>query len=357
MRRSTSAAARAPGVEHHPRRRVRTGPGELAARLADEPRGRASPLISLERQQFLVPDREGLPPLGAYAQLVVDRRRTRRVGYTEASPRLQAPVPPLPGGPGLPAASSAWCSAMWCSRTSAGRWPPAPQHITFGDPDFFNGPGHAMPHRRGAARANGRALSYDVTIKVEHLLKHRDLLPVLKAHRLRVRHQRGGIARRRGAGKARQGPHARRFSWKRSRSTRAAGLPLAPDLHPVHTRGPRARATATSCATLAELDLVDAGGADPTGHPPADSRRLAAAGTARSARDDRALRPARPVSTPGATRIPRWTRCARAFRRSIKREEQRARRRAPRSSARSGTSPAPASSRTSRCLRARRSRI
>ena len=42
-------------------------------------------------------------------------------------------------------------------------------HITFGDPDFFNGPGHAIPIVE-ALHAEWPWLSYDVTIKVEHLL-------------------------------------------------------------------------------------------------------------------------------------------------------------------------------------------
>jgi Radical SAM superfamily len=52
------------------------------------------------------------------------------------------------------------------------------QHISFGDPDFFNGPTHA--HRIvDALHAAFPELTYDVTIKVEHLLAHRHLLPVL----------------------------------------------------------------------------------------------------------------------------------------------------------------------------------
>lgn len=51
-------------------------------------------------------------------------------------------------------------------------------HITFGDPDFFNGPTHARKviealHRECAG------VTYDVIIKIEHLLAHRDLLPLL----------------------------------------------------------------------------------------------------------------------------------------------------------------------------------
>ncbi|MCY3991829.1 MAG: CUAEP/CCAEP-tail radical SAM protein [Caldilineaceae bacterium] len=52
------------------------------------------------------------------------------------------------------------------------------RHITFGDPDFLNGPGHA----RKVARALHDAfpnVSFDFTAKVEHLLKHRRLLPEL----------------------------------------------------------------------------------------------------------------------------------------------------------------------------------
>ena len=53
------------------------------------------------------------------------------------------------------------------------------EHITFGDPDFFNGPTHAMRIVE-ALHAAHPALTYDVTIKVEHLLQHRDLLPRLR---------------------------------------------------------------------------------------------------------------------------------------------------------------------------------
>src|SRR6516225_9719511 len=46
---------------------------ELARRLQEGTPAAPKPAtISTERQQFLVPDRKGLPPLGAYAQLVVE---------------------------------------------------------------------------------------------------------------------------------------------------------------------------------------------------------------------------------------------------------------------------------------------
>jgi hypothetical protein len=49
------------------------------------------------------------------------------------------------------------------------------EHISFGDPDFFNGPTHAMRVVEGLHSAHPQ-ITYDVTIKIEHLLRHRDLL-------------------------------------------------------------------------------------------------------------------------------------------------------------------------------------
>jgi hypothetical protein len=53
------------------------------------------------------------------------------------------------------------------------------EHITFGDPDFFNGPTHSLRILRRMHK-EFPGLSYDVTIKIEHLRKHSDLLPTLK---------------------------------------------------------------------------------------------------------------------------------------------------------------------------------
>jgi hypothetical protein len=53
------------------------------------------------------------------------------------------------------------------------------QHITFGDPDFFNGVGHAVGIVEALA-AEFPGVGYDVTIKVEHLKRHRDRLPLLR---------------------------------------------------------------------------------------------------------------------------------------------------------------------------------
>jgi hypothetical protein len=52
------------------------------------------------------------------------------------------------------------------------------RHITFGNPDFLNGPRHA----RDLVRAFGREFpgnTYDVTIKAEHLLAQPAMIPLL----------------------------------------------------------------------------------------------------------------------------------------------------------------------------------
>lgn len=51
-------------------------------------------------------------------------------------------------------------------------------HITFGDPDFFNGPGHSMGIAR-ALHAEFPDVTFDATIKVEHIIERRKLIPEL----------------------------------------------------------------------------------------------------------------------------------------------------------------------------------
>jgi hypothetical protein len=53
------------------------------------------------------------------------------------------------------------------------------RHITFGDPDFFNGIRHALDLVRALHR-EFPAVTYDATIKIEHLLEHRAHMPLLR---------------------------------------------------------------------------------------------------------------------------------------------------------------------------------
>jgi hypothetical protein len=53
-------------------------------------------------------------------------------------------------------------------------------HVTFGDPDFLNGPAHALRVAREIHRRLPE-LTFDFTAKVEHLVAHAALLPELRS--------------------------------------------------------------------------------------------------------------------------------------------------------------------------------
>ena len=99
------------------------------------------------------------------------------------------------------------------------------EHITFGDPDFFNGPAHALAIVEALHREFPR-ITYDVTIKIEHLLRSpAEDLAKLARYRLSVRHQRRRVGGRRRPRAPGQRPHARRLSWPSwSVSARSAWL-------------------------------------------------------------------------------------------------------------------------------------
>ena len=128
------------------------------------------------RLKFRTPDRSGLPVLTRYASLQIgDERRT--TGYTEASRGCKhrcrhCPIVPVYNGRFRIVPVTVVIDDVRAQVEAGAR------HITFGDPDFFNGIGHAS----AVAAAFGRefpGVSYDVTIKVEHLLRHSDALPLL----------------------------------------------------------------------------------------------------------------------------------------------------------------------------------
>jgi radical SAM superfamily enzyme YgiQ (UPF0313 family) len=135
------------------------------------------PRISLARQAFRTPDRHGLPPLTDYA-FVETGGATRIAGYTEASRGCKhlcrhCPIVPVYGGRFRVVAREVVLDDIR-QQVAAGA-----QHITFGDPDFLNGPSHALALAE-ALHAEFPSLTYDVTIKVEHLLRHAERLPVLR---------------------------------------------------------------------------------------------------------------------------------------------------------------------------------
>lgn len=137
-----------------------------------------SPSVSLDRLQFITPDRGSLPPLKQYARLAMPDGRELVCGYTEASRGCKhlcrhCPIVPVYEGK-FRVVQQEVVLADIRQQVEAGA-----QHITFGDPDFFNGPAHALAIVRALHR-EWPCLSYDVTIKIEHLLRHADDVAVLR---------------------------------------------------------------------------------------------------------------------------------------------------------------------------------
>jgi len=135
--------------------------------------------VSLARLRFQVPDRSGLPPLRQYAHLVLPTGEHRVVGYTEASRGCKhlcrhCPIVPVYEGV-FRIVDREVVLADVRQQVAMGA-----RHITFGDPDFFNGVGHAIPLVEALHREFPE-LTYDVTIKVEHLLQNAELLETLRA--------------------------------------------------------------------------------------------------------------------------------------------------------------------------------
>lgn len=149
----------------------------LARRIAVGDGHAPEALISLERVQFEIPERSGLPPLSRYARMF-DGEADRIAGYTETSRGCKhlcrhCPVVPVYNGRfRVVPAEIVMADVRQQVKNGA-------QHISFGDPDFFNGPTHGM---RIVEQMHQEfpSLTYDVTIKIEHLLKRCDLLPELR---------------------------------------------------------------------------------------------------------------------------------------------------------------------------------
>jgi hypothetical protein len=134
--------------------------------------------ISLERLKFEVPDRSGMPALQKYAHLIIPGDGYRIVGSTEASRGCKhlcrhCPIVPVYNGVFRIVPREIVLEDVR-RQIAVGA-----QHISFGDPDFFNGIGHAIPlveefHREFPS------VTYDITIKIEHLRKYEKHLPKLK---------------------------------------------------------------------------------------------------------------------------------------------------------------------------------
>lgn len=128
--------------------------------------------IHLDRGGFRTPERNLLPPLERYAHLAIGNEN-RLVGAVEASHGCihhcrHCPIPPVYDGR-LRVVDSASVLADIDQHVAAGA-----RHITFGDPDFLNGPAHSLRIVREMHERHPD-ITFDCTVKVEHILDHDDI--------------------------------------------------------------------------------------------------------------------------------------------------------------------------------------
>jgi radical SAM superfamily enzyme YgiQ (UPF0313 family) len=142
------------------------------------PAPQVEPVVSLERLAFELPDRAGMPGLVKYAHLILPDGNYRVVGSTEASRGCKhlcrhCPIVPVYHGVFRIVDRSVVMGDIR-QQVAAGA-----QHISFGDPDFFNGVRHAMD-LVAAFHTEFPDVTYDATIKIEHLRKYEHHLPTLR---------------------------------------------------------------------------------------------------------------------------------------------------------------------------------
>ena len=115
-----------------------------------------------------------LPSLENYAQFE-DNGEVRTVGYTETTHGCKhlcthCPIPPIYNGKFFPVQRETVLEEIQ-KQVAEGA-----THITFGDPDFLNGPMHGLRILR-AMHETFPNLTFDFTTKIEHILKHRKHFP------------------------------------------------------------------------------------------------------------------------------------------------------------------------------------
>lgn len=129
-----------------------------------------------EKRVAAVPSREGLPVLDQYARLELGGEK-RLVASVEASRGCKhlcrhCPIVPVYRGRFVAVPREMVLRDIE-QQVAAGA-----RHVTFADPDFLNGPTHALRIVRDL-HARWPDVTFDATIKIEHVLRHRDLLPEL----------------------------------------------------------------------------------------------------------------------------------------------------------------------------------
>ncbi len=147
-------------------------------RINGAPMIQNEPVISLGKVLFEVPDRSCLPRLSHYARLVLPDGSTRIAGFTEGSRGCKhlcrhCPVVPVYQGKFRIVPVEVVIEDIR-QQVAEGA-----THISFGDPDFFNGPTHGLRLAR-ALHETFPDVTFDATIKIQHIIDHAELLPELR---------------------------------------------------------------------------------------------------------------------------------------------------------------------------------
>ena len=148
-------------------RALATGGDVASVPGVSTPSAGAAPVLT--RLPFPVPEREGLPALDQYARYL-NGDGAQTAGYVEASRGClhtcaHCPITPVYGGRFFVVPAEVVLADIEQQVTMGAR------HITFGDPDFLNGPKHALALARELHR-RWPHLTFDFTTKVEHILQH-----------------------------------------------------------------------------------------------------------------------------------------------------------------------------------------
>ena len=134
--------------------------------------GSRSPI--LKRLSFPTPVRSGLASLDRYARLELGDGTSKKVGAVETTRGClhlcrHCPIPPIYQG-------RFFVIPQETVRRDVRQLVEAgASHIDFADPDFLNGPGHALSVAR-AIHDEFPRLTFNFTAKIEHLVKHRRAL-------------------------------------------------------------------------------------------------------------------------------------------------------------------------------------
>ncbi len=205
---------------------------------------RGGDAVPRQRLDYPAPSRAALPTLRRYAGFVGADGRARAAGYTEATRGCKhlcrhCPVVPIYRGRFF-AVPERVVVADVARQVAAGA-----EHVTFGDPDFLNGPTHALRVAR-EVHARFPSLTFDFTAKVEHLVRLPD--EVAELARLGAAFVTSAVESLSDRVLAKLGKgHTRADVLRALERCAAAGLPLRPSLVPF-----------TPWSTLEDLlDLLD----------------------------------------------------------------------------------------------------